>query len=381
MAVPANAQNQANKGNQQNAAQSGQNQSASGSQRSGSNGQQSANSQNSSSQESSSDANQNKSDSHNGSSGPRQQDSSQRNSQQGSGQDSRSGQHDRNRDASNDQTNGRRNQDERRDGDQQRNRNSGNQKYKNASDLGFKFNGRNDGLVIADISNNGPIARFGFHKGDRIVSVNGHRVTREDDLLRYLLVTDVDRVAVIVVRDGREETIYVEPAVFIEEDNYDAVDPLQRFGIVVEERDNRVVVVEVIDDSPAYRAGLRQGDVLLMLGGHEYRTRSDVEKAVREFKSGDAKVQVRRGEQTRDFSVKVSDSNNSRGESRRDQRHGDRNDSNRRGDSASTDSSRNKQSEHREREDKQKDNGSRDQHKDDQSSGNRNADAKEKPTR
>jgi hypothetical protein len=120
-----------------------------------------------------------------------------------------------------------------------------------------------------------------------------------------LLVRDVDRVPVIVLRGGREETVFVEPAVFFEEPAVVAVDPLQQFGIVIEDRDNSVVVVQVIDGSPAFRAGIRQGDVLLTVGGRPYRTKSQIVTALRDLRPGQAKLQVRRNGQPRDVSVNV----------------------------------------------------------------------------
>ena len=88
-----------------------------------------------------------------------------------------------------------------------------------APDIGLWFNGSpRDSLVISDVSSRGPIARLGFREGDRIVSVNGHRVAREADFIDYLFGADRDRVEVIVNRDGRDETIWVEPAQFTQDD-------------------------------------------------------------------------------------------------------------------------------------------------------------------
>jgi S1-C subfamily serine protease len=174
-------------------------------------------------------------------------------------------------------------------------------------DIGIWFNrSSRDALVIADVSSRGAIAKLGFREGDRIVSVNGRRVTREDEFLNYLLHGDARRVKVIVLRDNREETIYVEPAVLTEEYEYTEVDPLERFGIVVDDRyDDRIVVWRVIPRSPAYYAGFRPGDVIVTFGGRPYRTRTDFERGSREWKAGDASVQIRRGDKTRDLSVEI----------------------------------------------------------------------------
>src|SRR4029079_3911972 len=143
----------------------------------------------------------------------------------------------------------------------------------------------------------GAISKLGFHEGDRIVSVNGRRVTREPEFIEYLMASDADRVAVVVTRDGREETIYVRPAVFTEEYEYADAEPLEQIGIVLDDRYNdRIVVWKVIPRSPAYYAGVREGDVITTFGDRPYRTRSEFEKAIVGAKEGEANIQVRRGD-------------------------------------------------------------------------------------
>lgn len=193
-------------------------------------------------------------------------------------------------------------------------------------DIGIWFSRSGNGLVIADVSSRGPIAKLGFREGDRIVSVNGQRVTREDEFIRYVLRSESRRVTVIVLRDNREETIYVEPAVLIDDHDYVEVDPLERFGIIVDDRyDDRIVVWRVIPRSPAYYAGFRPGDVIVKFGDRPYRTRTEFERGSRDWKAGDVEVQVRRGERTRDLSVEIPTSDRSDGRTserseRRDER-------------------------------------------------------------
>jgi C-terminal processing protease CtpA/Prc len=295
IALSATAQTQTAGGNQQSG-QSGQKQATTGSQTQGSNANSKKQQQSSGQQNTASQDNNNQAGSNNSAKQSDSQAQSQSSTQQNRIQD-------RNVRAAN--RNDTRQQDTR---NALQNNRQGRRDARNmrASDLGFKFNtGNNSALVISDVPRSSRIARFGFRSGDRIVSVNGHRVVREDDLLRYLLVRDVDRVTVIVIRDGREETIYVEPAVFYDDADYVVYDPLQEFGIVIEERNNTVVVVRVIDGSPAFKAGIRQGDVLLTVSGRTYRTKTEIEKAIRDLKTGKVNVQVRRDGKSQDLSVNV----------------------------------------------------------------------------
>lgn len=222
---------------------------------------------------------------------------------------------DADRDADNRSPN--RDRDRDRDRDSSRDRSSRRENMR-GPDIGLWFNrSSRDGLVISDVSSSGPIAKLGFREGDRIVSVDGRRITREDEFINYLVRSDARRVKVIVFRDGREETIYVEPALLVDDRDYTEVDPLERFGIILDDRyDDRIVVWRVIPRSPAYYAGFRPGDVVVTFGGHPYRTRTEFERGSRDWKTGDANVQIRRGDRTRDLSVEIpnADRSDRRGE-------------------------------------------------------------------
>jgi len=178
--------------------------------------------------------------------------------------------------------------------------------------------------VISDVSSRGAISKFGFREGDRIVSIDGRRVTREDEFIDLLRHSDARRVKVIVLRDNREETIFVEPAVLFEEDEYVEEEPLERFGIVLDDRyDDRIVVWRVVPRSPAFYAGFRAGDVITTFGGRPYRTRTEFERGARDWKTGEVNAQVRRGDRTRDLSADFQRSD------RADRRGGERMDSER----------------------------------------------------
>jgi len=162
--------------------------------------------------------------------------------------------------------------------------------------------------VISDLSTRGAIAKFGFREGDRIVSINDHRVNREADFLNYLFADNArnDRVKVVVLRDNAEEVVYVQPNVLVDE--YSAVesDPLERYGIVLDDRyDDRIVVWKVTPRSPAYYAGIRAGDTLVTFRGQPLTTRDEFVRVATSFDEGNVPLQVRRGDRTRDYAVDV----------------------------------------------------------------------------
>ena len=175
-----------------------------------------------------------------------------------------------------------------------------------APDIGLWFDRKaREGLVISDVSSKGPIAKLGFKEGDRIVSVNGKRVSREGDFIDYLI-SNNRRVDVIVTRDGREETIQVDPSLLLEDYGANEVDPLEQLGMVVDDRyDDRIVVWRVIPRSPAYYAGIRAGDVLATLDSQRLGTRQQFEKSVSTLNPGEVGIEIRRGNRTRELTVDV----------------------------------------------------------------------------
>jgi len=175
-------------------------------------------------------------------------------------------------------------------------------------DVGLWFNPTyRDRLVINDVVSTGPFARLGFVEGDQIVSVNGRPVVAEPDFMQLVSANNANPVEVVVMRNGQNQRIVVDPTILTNQENFVAeVQPLQEFGVVLDDRFNdRVVVWQVLPQSPAFYAGFRPGDVVTTLSGQPFRTRTDFENAVVGLQAGQANVQVRRGERTRDLIVDV----------------------------------------------------------------------------
>jgi membrane-associated protease RseP (regulator of RpoE activity) len=177
-----------------------------------------------------------------------------------------------------------------------------------AADLGVWFNSRagTDGLIISDVAAQGAIAKIGFQEGDRIVSINGTPVRAETDFVRLLLADDVrsDRVPVIVLRDGREQTLYVQPALLYDEIAW--YDPFWQYGLVIDDRyPDRLVVLRVYPRTPAYYAGLRAGDVIVSAGGDRIAAVNDFSRIIADAE-GPLALQVTRANRTRELQLDTS---------------------------------------------------------------------------
>ncbi|HEX5135907.1 MAG TPA: PDZ domain-containing protein, partial [Planctomycetota bacterium] len=79
-------------------------------------------------------------------------------------------------------------------------------------------------------------------------------------------------------------------------------------GVVAVERDEAVVVAEVIEGSPAAASGLRAGDRLVSVVGREIRRAADVGLALAGRKPGDeARVSYKRGDAAAEARAKLAD--------------------------------------------------------------------------
>ncbi len=177
-----------------------------------------------------------------------------------------------------------------------------------ANDLGVRFGRASDrGLVIDRIESNAVFADLGLRNDDVIVSVADHRVTSERDFVRYLFAEDVrdERITIIVLRDDREVPIYVRPARIIEEIVvvHDDYDPMREFGLVIDDSRDTIVVQRVYRDSPAFRAGIRDGDVITTFRGERVRSPREFVRLIGTVEPGEVPVEVLRDERTQQFDV------------------------------------------------------------------------------
>ena len=143
--------------------------------------------------------------------------------------------------------------------------------------------GKPQGALIARVLPESPAEEAGFEVGDVVLSFDGKQVKRSSDLPPIVGRTRVGReVSVKILRDGKSRTLSVKTAELPEEPERLAAESpkrgeaqASRLGITVanptsaqrkahELKDHGIVVTRV-DDGPAREAGVRAGDVILML--------------------------------------------------------------------------------------------------------------------
>jgi len=177
------------------------------------------------------------------------------------------------------------------------------------------------GALISRVDPTGPAQKAGIERGDVIVKFDGQPIDEMEELPRRVaLVAPGKKVEVVVRRAGKEKTVTVEVGKLQEGEQVaqneqskpdggaavfglrvqDLTDELsEQLGV---QGEKGVVVTEVEGTSPAAKAGMRRGDVILEVNQNEVANVAEFKKAT----AGQDKLLllVRRGEATIFVAVK-----------------------------------------------------------------------------
>ena len=133
------------------------------------------------------------------------------------------------------------------------------------------------GALVGEVAPDGPADKAGIKSGDIIVEYGDREISQMNMLPALVAQTAVGKkVAVTFFRDGKKQTLTVEIGK-LKEDEFleDGAESESRLGITVQdltpdlaksleiEEASGILVTEVAMDSPASRAGLRRGDLIL----------------------------------------------------------------------------------------------------------------------
>lgn len=146
------------------------------------------------------------------------------------------------------------------------------------------------GALVSGVMPDGPAAEAGLQQGDVIVEFDGRPVTSDRELLRAVAATEVGKKARMVVQRGKStQNLSVEVA--RRPDEVAAARPgapadSSQLGLGVRELtpplarqlgvDHGVVVERVLPGSPAARAGIESGDVIVEVAGQPVNTLEDL---------------------------------------------------------------------------------------------------------
>jgi serine protease Do len=178
------------------------------------------------------------------------------------------------------------------------------------------------GALVSDVTDEGPAKKAGLERGDVIISFNGNKIGEMEDLSYIVALTEVGRmVPVEVIRNGKRMTLQVKVD-RREEDSVKESLPEKgsNIGMVVEEISSQtarrygltdetgLIVVQVQDNSLAYEAGIRRGDIILEMDREPVNDLKEYMEKMGQYKEGDTVLfLIKREGTTLYFTLKIRD--------------------------------------------------------------------------
>ncbi len=196
------------------------------------------------------------------------------------------------------------------------------------------------GAIVNEVMADSPAEEAGLKENDVIVGFNGSKVTDSDELVKFVEEGSAgDKVNLKIYRDGKERELTITLGTRQEGRNRTAIvtrlgkpnkkvlkysyrtgeDKESYIGVSLTDLSKQlasyfgvqgagVLISEVTEDSPAQKAGLKAGDVILSIGKEKVENASDVQDLIRDMKPGDkAELSLIRNKTVEKVSVEVAE--------------------------------------------------------------------------
>jgi regulator of sigma E protease len=135
--------------------------------------------------------------------------------------------------------------------------------------------------VIGDVFDGGAAARAGIEPGDKVLEINGRTIRYWEELENTVRSSAGKELRLRVSRNGKTFERYVTP---LEETVHDRDGQTLRVGWAGITHAPFVPIVGVVDgQSPAARAGMRTGDLIISVDGQAVHNWRDVQRALGKF--------------------------------------------------------------------------------------------------
>ncbi len=179
------------------------------------------------------------------------------------------------------------------------------------------------GVVVRAVSPNSPAEKAGLKRGDVITGVGDREVKDFEGLVNVLARHKPgEKLTFKVRREGKEQELgvtlaerpsegggparLIRPTAFLGVETRDLT-PEDRDRLKVK-ADSGAVVVEVIPNTPADRAGLKRDDVITRVNDHAVSGPRELRRAVREAGPGKSlTLQVARGGETKELKARLEE--------------------------------------------------------------------------
>lgn len=122
------------------------------------------------------------------------------------------------------------------------------------------------------IEEDSPAAAAGLMEGDRLISYSGKRVFQLMDIAQFLHVYKGDAREIRYKRGNETLKTVIKPEIIPPFERY-----LMGFGVLAQEGKLTNIVDYVAQDTPAMKAGLKSGDVIILLNGREIEKKEDID--------------------------------------------------------------------------------------------------------
>ena len=150
-----------------------------------------------------------------------------------------------------------------------------------------------EGALVADVAPDSPAARAGILRADVVTAVEGRSMTDGRSLAREVGGKDPgDDVTLTVVRDGEPLEVEVElggwpdSEVAVNDAGKSDSGSGPRLGVLLERHDGKLVIAGVRPESPAAKARLRRGDVLVSIDSEPVADGDAVQRALKKAADG-----------------------------------------------------------------------------------------------
>ena len=162
-------------------------------------------------------------------------------------------------------------------------------------------------LSVRNIEDGSLAARAGLRRHDRIVTVDGRRFQDRRQLEDYLRRNMARRVPIIIDRDGERYTV-VLPMRRMAARMQTAQQSGPWLGVYLDDNEDGPVITHTYPQSPAQRAGLRPGDVVVQIDGEDVTDSEEVMRRIEDFRAHDQlKLTILRNDREREMTATLGD--------------------------------------------------------------------------
>jgi regulator of sigma E protease len=159
--------------------------------------------------------------------------------------------------------------------------------------------------IIGEVEKGSAAEEAGIKPGDKILEINGKPVNgfagTLDSIFETIVLSSGDKIEFLVEREGAPEPLKITSGFKIEPAKWYQRRGLRKVGIGP--KDEELVVGSVTPKSPAAKAGIRQGDVVLSMNGQSFIESDKAIEFIKAQGNNPIEIVVKRGTGTKTFTV------------------------------------------------------------------------------